>query len=102
MPQRIITANGDDIMYGLKSSDYEFKAFGEMYFTWVSSRYVKGWIKHNIMVMNLPVPFGEIKFFSNSEKKFISENIIGEKNILELPFYLGNGMFLKGCHLIIA
>lgn len=49
------------VMHMLKSSDANFKNFGEIYFSWIYPNVVKAWHKHKIMEMNYAVPVGCIK-----------------------------------------
>lgn len=51
-----------DIFHALKSSDKGFSSFGEAYFSCVNFNEIKGWKKHNEMVLNLIVPIGSIRF----------------------------------------
>lgn len=49
------------VMHMLKSSDANFKSFGEVYFSWIYPNVVKAWHKHKVMEMNYTVPVGCIK-----------------------------------------
>lgn len=58
----IITKKQGSIFHGLKKSDYDFKRFGEAYFSTVEKNFIKGWNKHKKMTINLLVCFGKVKF----------------------------------------
>jgi len=51
-----------DIYHALKASENSFKQFGEAYFSTVNFGDIKGWKKHTLMVLNIIVPVGAIKF----------------------------------------
>ena len=63
---RIETGYGD-VLRGLKASDPSFFGFGELYFTEIYPDVLKGWKRHNCMVMNLMVLKGEVEFFIYDE-----------------------------------
>ena len=51
-----------NIMHGIKSSSDGFNGFGEVYFSNVKYREIKGWKMHKKMYLNLVVPIGAVKF----------------------------------------
>lgn len=52
-----------DILHALKATDKEcFSQFGEAYFSTIYSGRAKGWKQHQLMTMNIVVPFGSIQF----------------------------------------
>lgn len=59
---KIIPNEKGNIYHGLKSTDINYKGFGEAYFTTIKKGSVKGWKKHNSMISNLIVPTGIIRF----------------------------------------
>jgi dTDP-4-dehydrorhamnose 3,5-epimerase len=78
---REIPTPGGNVLHALKGSEDSFQGFGEAYFSWIESGYIKAWKKHNKMVMNLIVPVGNVKFvFFDSEQNLFSEFVIGESN----------------------
>lgn len=80
----IDNANGS-IMHGLKKSDYDFKGFGEVYFSHVKYKTIKAWKRHKKMTMNLFVPVGLVKFvFFNQDQKVFEEYEIGSNNYFRL------------------
>lgn len=66
---RIISNQKGDIYHALKSNDSSFSKFGEAYFSTVKKGVVKGWKRHKIMISNLIVPFGEVKFVFFDDRK---------------------------------
>lgn len=58
---RILNEKGD-ILHGIKSSEDSFNGFGEAYFSHILYKDIKGWKKHEKMILNLLVPCGKIKF----------------------------------------
>ncbi|EKO3537302.1 WxcM-like domain-containing protein [Vibrio fluvialis] len=63
-----ITNTKGDIYRALKSSEDSYYGFGEGYFTNIHSGEIKGWKKHNRMVLNLIVPVGLVRFHVHSEQ----------------------------------
>ncbi|MGF1721722.1 dTDP-4-dehydrorhamnose 3,5-epimerase [Vibrio kyushuensis] len=59
--KKIVNVKGD-IYRALKSSEDSYHGFGEGYFTNIYSGEIKGWKKHNRMVLNLIVPVGLVRF----------------------------------------
>ena len=56
-----------DIYRALKSSEDSYHEFGEAYFTNIHSGEIKGWKKHNRMILNLIVPIGLVRFHVHCE-----------------------------------
>ena len=83
--EKIISIDGGGVLHGMKSSDKFYKGFGEVYFSWIEKDFIKAWKKHKSMVMNLIVPYGEVKFvfFDESEKKY-TQKTIGKGNYKRL------------------
>lgn len=50
------------VYHALKKTEENYAGFGEAYFSTVKHGVVKGWKKHTIMLSNLIVPVGEIRF----------------------------------------
>ncbi|WP_372998871.1 WxcM-like domain-containing protein [Sulfurimonas sp.] len=63
-----------NVFHAMKKSDIGFDGFGEAYFSTINKGDIKGWKKHKKMVLNLVVPFGEIKFviYDDSTNEFFS------------------------------
>lgn len=59
--KHIIVPKGD-IYHALKSTDTDYKGFGEAYFSQIEEGAIKGWKRHNQMILNLVVVMGAIKF----------------------------------------
>ena len=60
--QKIISNPKGDILHALKAGDSGYDGFGEAYFSIVNKNEIKGWKKHNVMTLNIQVPFGEVEF----------------------------------------
>lgn len=71
-PLKIIKNASGDVMHGLKSSENQFKGFGEAYFSKILKDEIKGWKAHKKMTMNLIVPFGEVKFVMYDDRDMSS------------------------------
>jgi dTDP-4-dehydrorhamnose 3,5-epimerase len=56
------------VMHMLRSSDPEFTAFGEIYFSLVFPGVVKGWHLHQRMTLHYAVPMGLIKLVLYDER----------------------------------
>lgn len=61
-PLRIIEGQAGNVMHALKTSESSYHGFGEVYLSTVKLNSVKGWKKHQHMVLNLIVPVGAIRF----------------------------------------
>lgn len=61
-----VVTTGGDVMHALKSSDADYKGFGELYFSWVEHGAIKAWKCHKKMTMNLICPLGEVRFVFQS------------------------------------
>jgi dTDP-4-dehydrorhamnose 3,5-epimerase len=66
--KRIETPKGD-VFHALKNSDNGYDGFGEAYFSTVNQGEIKGWKKHIVMVLNLIVPLGAIRFVAYDERE---------------------------------
>jgi len=76
-----IPTDSGDVMHGLKSTDNNYKGFGEIYFSWIFKNSIKGWKRHKKMTMNLIVPHGKVRFvFFNTKKDTYHQEIVGESN----------------------
>ena len=80
-PLKRITTEGGDVLHAIKSSEHNFKSFGEAYFSFIEYNHIKAWKMHSKMTLNLVVPVGNIKFkFVQSDMNAINEIIIGDIN----------------------
>lgn len=61
-PLKIIPVQGGNVYHALKSTDENYKGFGEAYFSAVDPGVIKPWRRHKVMTMNLIVPVGKIAF----------------------------------------
>jgi dTDP-4-dehydrorhamnose 3,5-epimerase len=62
VPLRIIAGENGKVLHAMRASALGFAGFGEAYFSTVDSTSIKGWKKHQRMVLNIVVPVGEIQF----------------------------------------
>ena len=77
-PLSLLPAEGGEVWHAMKSSEPDFKGFGETYFSWIESGMIKGWKRHREMTMNVIVPVGLVKFvFFDSVGHLFQEVIIG-------------------------
>ena len=81
------------VKHMLKSQWPEFNSFGEVYFSTINPKTIKGWKKHDNTILNYTVPVGNVKVViyddnqeSNSYQK-TQEVELGEKNhiLLTIP-----------------
>jgi dTDP-4-dehydrorhamnose 3,5-epimerase len=59
---KIILSEDGSVMHSLKSSEKDFKGFGESYFSTVNNGAIKAWKRHKKMTLNLTVPVGIVRF----------------------------------------
>lgn len=65
-----------DVFHGLKASESAFAEFGETYFSFIEFGAVKGWKRHNSMLMNLVVPIGAVKFVLSKDAEHESPEFV--------------------------
>tara|TARA_B100000767_G_C19391998_1_gene380223 strand:+ start:112 stop:513 length:402 start_codon:yes stop_codon:yes gene_type:complete len=70
--QKIISNPKGDILHALKAGDSGYDGFGEAYFSIVNKNEIKGWKKHNLMTLNILVPFGEVEFVIHDGLNFLN------------------------------
>ncbi|AQS38840.1 dTDP-4-dehydrorhamnose 3,5-epimerase-like enzyme [Shewanella psychrophila] len=101
-PLRKIPNDKGDIYHGLKSTDESYVSFGEAYFSNVNHGDIKGWKKHNEMVLSLIVPVGSIRFviyddrFHSSTFQQFFEITLGIKNYSRLTIAPGLWVSFQG------
>jgi dTDP-4-dehydrorhamnose 3,5-epimerase len=97
--RKIIPDDRGKIMHIMKSSDSQFKTFGEVYCSTIFPGIVKGWHMHKRMTLNYIVLKGNIKFVlyddrpESSTYKEFQEIIIGENQyvMVSVPPLVWNG-----------
>ncbi len=77
------------ILHVMKSSDEEFKAFGEVYCSTVYPGIVKGWHLHKKMTLNYVVLLGKIKFVLYDSRK--DSPTVGETQVV----YMGEENYVR-------
>ncbi len=65
---KIISGENGDVFHAIKSSDSAFNGFGEAYFSSVHKGAIKGWKRHRVMICNLIVPVGTVRFVLRDER----------------------------------
>jgi dTDP-4-dehydrorhamnose 3,5-epimerase len=60
-PLKQIAVPGGKVMHMLRSDSPHFEKFGEIYFSFVEPRAIKGWSRHRSMTLNYAIPVGQIK-----------------------------------------
>lgn len=86
-----------DIFHFIKKNDVGYSCFGECYFSFIHFNEVKGWKKHNEMVLNLVVPIGKIKFvIYNPISNDFFEVTLSKNNYKRLTVMPGLWMAFKG------
>jgi len=87
------------VMHMLRSDSDVFVDFGEIYFSTIHPRVVKGWHVHHKMILNYAVPIGRIKFVLYDDRKEsqtrgeVQEIFMGEDNyvLVTVPPLIWNG-----------
>lgn len=85
---KIIKNSKGDILKYINKDDQNFKKFGEIYFTEIKYKKIKGWNFHKKCHSLLSVPFGKVKFtFMDKLRKKRKTIIVGKKNysLIVLP-----------------
>lgn len=60
-PLRQIKDERGAVYHYLKSTDENFKGFGEIYYSKINTQVIKGWKLHYRLHQNFCVPFGDVK-----------------------------------------
>ena len=98
-PLKQIPDERGKVMHMLKSTDPHFEQFGEIYFSCVYPRVVKGWHRHSRMTLNYAVVTGLIQMVLYDDRKDsptngqIQEILLGESNysLVKVPPMVWNG-----------
>jgi dTDP-4-dehydrorhamnose 3,5-epimerase len=91
-----------DIYHALKSSSPGYVGFGEVYFSEIKKDAIKGWKKHNRVILNLVVPSGRIEFIlfddrsKSATRNTFNSVIIGTNNYSRLTIPKGIWVAFKG------
>lgn len=81
---KIIKNDKGDILHGLKSSDSNYRGFGEAYFSKINYKKIKAWKKHTSMTCNLIVPYGSVHFVCIHKSSVLYSETIGFDNYKKL------------------
>jgi len=98
-PLRQIVDERGKVMHMLRSDAPHFQGFGEIYFSTVHPGVVKGWHRHQHMVLNYAVPAGLIKFVLYDDRPGsptqgeINQFFLGPENyhLVTVPAMVWNG-----------
>jgi len=98
-PLRQIADERGKIMHMMRCDDPDFEKFGEIYFSCVYPRVIKGWHIHTEMTLNYAVIQGNIKLVLYDERKnsptkgIFQEIFIGRDsyNLVKVPPMVWNG-----------
>lgn len=88
-----------NIFHALKKNDNGYDGFGEAYFSTIVKDNIKGWRKHNKMILNLVVVIGKIEFVIYDEylNKFFSVQL-SQENYKRLTIKPGLWLAFKGIY----
>ena len=81
-PLTIIEALGGNVMHAMKCGDQGYSDYGEAYFSLAEKNAIKAWKRHREMVMNIVVPFGQIRFVLFDDRD--NSPTCGKLQIIEL------------------
>lgn len=98
-PKRQIHDERGKVMHMLKTTDPEFREFGEIYFSCVQPGAIKAWHIHKVMTLNYAVPHGLIKFVLYDDRAgsptrgVVQELFLGPENyhLVTVPPMVWNG-----------
>ena len=105
-PLKIIPDARGDVMHMLRVDDPHFERFGEVYFSWIRSGYIKGWSRHLKMTLHFAVPLGCVRLVmydgraeSNTYQR-VAEYTLSPKNhgLLKIPPKIWYGFQSVGEH----
>jgi dTDP-4-dehydrorhamnose 3,5-epimerase len=102
-PLKHIIVSKGDVFHALKATDEGYAGFGEVYFSQIKEGEVKGWKRHNRMVLNLVAVAGEIRFViyddrqnSETQGQFAEIILSPETNYQRLTVSSGLWMAFQG------
>lgn len=101
-PLKRILHDKGDIYHAMKCSEDSYYSFGEAYFSSVHYSEIKGWKKHNKMILNVVVPIGAIRFVAYDDREGSStyedffEIIISKDNYCRLTIPTGVWLSFQG------
>jgi len=87
-PLKILADQKGMVMHMLRSDAPFFEGFGEVYFSLIKPRFIKGWKKHLKITQHFAVPVGNIKLVLYDGRKDsptsnqVQEILIGTENYL--------------------
>jgi dTDP-4-dehydrorhamnose 3,5-epimerase len=72
-PLKPIITTGGSVLHAIKGIDSNLPEFGECYFSTAITNSPKAWKKHTVMICNLFVPVGAVKFVFYDDRKESSD-----------------------------
>ena len=86
-----------NVLHVIKKSSIGFNGFGEAYFSLITKNTIKGWKKHNQMILNIVVASGKIEFviFDDRTNKFF-QIILSKDNYQRLSIMPGLWVAFRG------
>ena len=95
--QKNIFSQKGNVLTFLKKGQNGYKGFGEIYFSTIKPKKIKGWKKHKVMHMNLFVPIGEVTFFLHDDSLELTESYkLGFNNYGKLSIPPGIWVAFRG------
>jgi len=72
------------VIHGMRNDDNGFKGFGEVYFSSIKYKKIKGWKFHKKMTCNLIVLLGRVRFVFSDGLNNFREEIVSSKNLVRI------------------
>ena len=87
-----------NLFKGINTSSKNFYGFGEIYFTKISSKSIKGWKLHKKMISNIIVLSGKVRFvfYKDRKKKEYSQIILSSRKKQILTIFPNNWFAFQG------
>jgi len=91
----VIQVGGGNVLRALRKSESDYVGFGEVYFSEVEAKGIKGWKRHRLMTMNIVVPVGDIRFMMFRDGRY-EEIVVGATNYGRLKIMPGTWVAFEG------
>ncbi len=85
--EKIIKVDNGNLFHFIKQDSSGYHEFGECYFSEVKYKKIKGWKKHNIMKMNLAVPYGRVRIVFYDDRYKNNQGIFQEIFLSPSEYY---------------
>lgn len=93
---RRIKVEGGDVLHFLNENEEGFSRFGEVYFSLINYKKIKGWKKHKKMSLNLVCPKGKVLFVFTEDFNSFLKIVIGSSNYLRINVLPGTWFAFQG------